>query len=276
VPSDTRIPDQCARWGETLNRRTQPMHQVWIDAFWMDAFEVATAAYRACASTGACSVAPLVTGDTRHLGERLPIVNITRAEANRYCQWRGGRLPTEAEWEWAARGSDDRTWPWGNLPRPDDFNHGKVRSAVLTSLDQVTRESGIRTSGDPDESDGWMYAAPPGSKRWSDSPSGVHDMAGNVAEWVLDDFDELGFSGLSKTNPLRVGLPGSAAMTRGGSWRDPAFAARVDVPSYQSAFTQLRPLEPETRAVNIGFRCVYGAATPEVATALEPRAPILP
>jgi hypothetical protein len=54
-------------------------------------------------------------------------------------------------------------------------------------------------------------------------------------------------------------------MTRGGSWRDPPFSARVDLPSYQSAFTLLRPLDPDTRAVHIGFRCVYGAATPEVA-----------
>jgi formylglycine-generating enzyme required for sulfatase activity len=111
-----------------------------------------------------------------------------------------------------------------------------------------------------------MYAAPPGRLRWSDGPYGVHDLAGNVAEWVLDDFDELGFEDLARANPLRVGPPGSPAMTRGGSWRDPAFSARVDVPSYQSAFTLLRPLERETRAVNIGFRCVYGAATPEVIT----------
>jgi formylglycine-generating enzyme required for sulfatase activity len=110
-----------------------------------------------------------------------------------------------------------------------------------------------------------MYAAPPGSERWSDGPYGTHDMAGNVAEWVLDDWDDNGLDGMPRVNPLRVGLPGSAAMTRGGSWRDPVFAGRVDLPSYQSAFTLLRPLDPDTRAVNIGFRCVYGGATPEAA-----------
>jgi formylglycine-generating enzyme required for sulfatase activity len=88
-------------------------------------------------------------------------------------------------------------------------------------------------------------------------------MAGNVAEWVLDDFDELGFDGLVAVNPLRRGLPGSPAMTRGGSWRDPPFAARVDVPSYQSGFQSLVRLEPETRSVSIGFRCVYSPAIPD-------------
>ena len=112
-------------------------------------------------------------------------------------------------------------------------------------------------------SDGWQFVAPPGRMRWSDSPYGVHDMAGNVAEWVLDDFDVLVFSGLPAANPVRLGPPGSPAMTRGGSWRDPPFSGRVDVPSYQSAFVGIRPLEPDARSVSIGFRCIYGGATPK-------------
>ncbi len=263
APIDSGL-DQCRAWVAALERRPAPF-EVWIDSFWIDRNEVTGAEYRRCARTGACDVGPLITGDVRHIADNLPMVNVTRAEAGQFCSWRGGRLPTEAEWERAARGDDSRTWPWGDIQRPDDFNHGRVRTAVLANLEQVTAQPPVRANGDPDDADGWMFAAPPGSLRWSDSPYGIHDMAGNVAEWVLDDFDELGFDDLPRANPVRVSLPGTPAMTRGGSWRDPPFSARVDLPSYQSAFTLLRPLDPDTRAVNIGFRCVYGGATPEAA-----------
>jgi formylglycine-generating enzyme required for sulfatase activity len=265
VGGDSRL-DNCRSWyAALLLRRERP---VWVDGFWIDVNEVTTAEYRRCAREGACNVGPLVSGDTRHLGDDLPIVNVTRAEAGAFCEWRGGRLPTEAEWEHAARGDDDSrrrpsTWPWGDDPREDAFNHGKTRETVLRQLGDVTIEPQVHGSGDPDDSDGWRYVAPPGHMRWSDSPYGIHDMAGNVAEWVLDDFDELGFDDLPKVNPLRRGPPGSPAMTRGGSWRDPPFACRVDVPSYQSGFQLLRPLDPEMRSVSIGFRCVYGGATPD-------------
>ncbi len=271
--SDPRL-DHCRSWGVALGRRTH--REIWVDGFWMDVDEVTTEAYRRCARDGACDVAPLISGDTRHLADELPIVNVTRAEATTYCGWRGGRLPTEAEWERAARGDDPhkplRTWPWGDDPRPGDFNHGKVREPVLRQLADVAPLNSLgpaRAAGDPDDSDGWLYAAPPGRMRWSDGPHGVHDLAGNVAEWVMDDFDELGFIELAPANPVRIGPPGSAAMTRGGSWRDPMFAARVDVPSYQSGFVILRPLEPDMRAVNIGFRCVYGGATPDASTGVH-------
>jgi formylglycine-generating enzyme required for sulfatase activity len=273
VGGDSRD-DNCRSWYTALDGRKK--RAVWLDGFWIDVNEVTAAEYRRCAREGACDAGPLVAGDTRHLGDDLPIVNVTRDEASAFCAWRGGRLPTEAEWEHAARGDDDTrrppsTWPWGDDPREGDFNHGKIRETVLRQLgDVMLDQPQVRSTGDPDDSDGWKYVAPPGRMRWSDSPYGVHDMAGNVAEWVLDDFDELGFEGLPDVNPLRRGPPGSPAMTRGGSWRDPPFACRVDVPSYQSGFQLLRPLDPDTRSISIGFRCVYRGATPDSTPPFSP------
>ncbi|MBZ0233273.1 MAG: formylglycine-generating enzyme family protein [Deltaproteobacteria bacterium] len=249
--------DNCKEWIEALESRLP--RKVWLDAFWIDRTEVTTADYRSCARNGACSVEPLLYGDLGHLADNLPMVNVTRSEAQQFCIWRGGRLPTEAEWERAARGDDFRTWPWGNEGRYADFNHGKNRDPVLRALADVGGPIS-RAWGDPDDSDGWRYAAPPGLMPWSESAFGVRDMAGNVAEWVLDDFDVLGFVDLPNTNPVRVGPAGSPAITRGGSWRDPPFAARVDVPSYQSGYSTLPRIEPSTRSVSIGFRCVYSRA----------------
>ena len=252
--------DPCLAWASVLAVRSP--REVWLDGYWVDRREVTVREYRACVHAGGCALAPLVEGDPSLLADALPQVNVTRGEAERFCAWRGGRLPTEAEWEKAARGTDGRTWPWGDDRRHDAWNHGMARVPVMAELDQAMRpgEDNTRLLGDPDPSDGWDGLAPPGHERGSDSPYGVSDLAGNVAEWVADALSVDGFDGLSTTNPMRGPDPRrDMAMIRGGSWRDPTFLGRVDVPHYLSMF-----ITGELRAGYVGFRCVYTRTMPAV------------
>jgi len=137
----------------------KPEHMVTLDAYWIDRYEVTNAQYRLCVEAGACG-APKAWGDNNLNGDRQPAL-VPWEDAQAYCAWAGARLPTEAEWEKAARGPDGRVWTWGNEFEEDRAN----------------------LSGD---GDGYEFVAPVGSFEGDASPYGVMDTAGNAAEWVAD------------------------------------------------------------------------------------------
>jgi len=143
----------------------QPAHSVTLSAYWIDRTEVTNAMYALCVEAGQCEEPFHTDSPTRGLYygdatyDNHPVIWLQWAQANAYCTWAGRRLPTEAEWEYAARGDDGRTYPWGDaLPSCDLTNH---RGCV-------------------------DYPAEVGSYPDGASPFGVLDMAGNVNEWVSD------------------------------------------------------------------------------------------
>lgn len=208
----------------------RPQHRVRIDAFYMDTFEVTVARYeKFLDATGHVRPDFWPYDETREYAER-PVVGVAWSGAQAYCEWAGKRLPTEAEWEYAARGQDGRRYPWGDdAPTVEVANVGKS----------------------------WSYKfykdrlEPVGSHAGGTSPFGMHDMAGNVWEWVADWYDAKYYARSPETDPS--GPPdGSMKVLRGGSWN---FAGK-----YSRTSSRLR-FEPRHRAADIGFRCARDART---------------
>jgi sulfatase modifying factor 1 len=245
--------DFCGEYyTELVNMLTR---NVFVDAFAIDRDEVSVADYRRCVDAGGCELDALVAGDERYIGATWPMVNVNWGEAQQFCRWRGGRLPTEAEWERAARGDrPEALWPWGELDQPRDFNHGQPRSPAMREIEGGLSYPPINFFGDPDDSDGAMLLAPAGSYPWGEGPFGTRDQAGNVAEWTADayfqDGPRQGYKDLSTVNPLREGPPGQPRVVRGGSWRQPTFLAQSNL---RDPFN--REYQPERRFSHVGFRC---------------------
>jgi formylglycine-generating enzyme required for sulfatase activity len=200
-----------------------PMRQLYVDAFYMDRFEVTTARFAKYLESTSSPIQPDYWEEIG--GERsdeMPVIGVSWNEANAYCRWAGKRLPTEAEWEKAARGADARVYPWGDAaPTVDHANY-------------------LNTSPAPYEG----ALSPVGAHPSGNSPYGVEDLAGNASEWVADWFSE-SFSTDDVYNPRGPG-EGEKKVIRGGGRYDPA--ERLSAAARQFA-------SPDTRSDDIGFRC---------------------
>lgn len=209
----------------------KPEHTVKLDAFWIDQTEVTEIQYWLCVADNICQVPEGVAYENVVPSEK-PMVFVTCADAEKYCEWTGRRLPTEAEWEKAARGIDGRTFPWG-----EEFDCNKASINFFTENIDTT---GCIGSGS---------TLPVGSFPEGVSPYLAMDMTGNVAEWIADFYSE-GYYSLSPfENPKGPGV-GEFRVIRGGSNR---FSI------YESRAANRYPVNPAIRRDHVGFRCAMDA-----------------
>lgn len=180
----------------------RPQRAVYLDAFVIDQVEVTNERYMAFVkATGHRTPPnPYGTGPLVSLAgiEHLPVVQTTWYDAKAYCTWAKKRLPTEAEWEKAARGTDGRLYPWGNQPP----------TATRANFDREWEDE--------------KTLHPVGSLPGGDSPYGVKDMAGNAREWVSDWYDADYYQDAPSRNPPGPDKKGVVRSIRGGSWHSPA------------------------------------------------------
>jgi formylglycine-generating enzyme required for sulfatase activity len=202
-----------------------PAHKVYLDGFWVDKTLVTNTQYNRCVQAGIC-VEP-VHNDRYNLNygksgyEDHPAVFVTWYDAAAYCKWVGRRLPSEAEWEKAARGTDQRKYPWGGtLPKKNQVNY----------LNEI---------GDTTAVDSFPAGA---------SPYGALDMAGNVRQWVADWYSEDYYPKSPYSNPQGP-TNGEYKVLRGGSYLDPLTHVRTTDRLFH---------DPKSPGINRGFRCVVG------------------
>jgi formylglycine-generating enzyme required for sulfatase activity len=200
-----------------------PLREIYVDAFYLDKYEVTTSRYaKFLHATG--SAKPPEGWEEVNLDSmgNLPVIGIDWRDADAYCRWAEKRLPTEAEWEKGARGTDGREYPWGNEePTPARANFGKSAASPY--------KGGLSTVG---------------KHKDGKSPYEAEDLAGNASEWVADWFAE-SFERGDVRNP-KGPETGTGKVIRGGGWYDSADKIKS---------TKRYHARPTTRAEDIGFRC---------------------
>lgn len=208
---------------DTGELHEMPVHVVTLDGFWIDQTEVTNKMYSLCVDADVCQKPTDISSFTHpnYYGnfkfEDYPVIYVSWDMAKTYCEWAGRRLPTEAEWEKAAHGTEERTYPWGEALMAGFFaNFNSTNDTMIV-----------------------------GSYEDGKSPYGAYDMAGNVWEWVSDWYDSSYFQNSPPSNPLGPDS-GDMKVLRGGSW---------NYDDYEIRTTNRNSAIPTNTYYNIGFRC---------------------
>lgn len=204
--------------------KKETVQSIYTDSFFIDRYEVSNREYMAFVEATGHAL-PDFMKDVRLNQPEQPVVGVSWNDAQAYAQWAGKRLPTEAEWEKAARGTDRREWPWGNT-----WDTG-LKFLLLNFFGKL---------------DNFEFTAPVNSNQEGASPYGIYNMAGNAWEWCLDWFEASYYEDTPELNP-RGPFKGVQKILKGGGWTNTLESVRIShrIRNY-----------PDVRLEIYGFRCV--------------------
>lgn len=217
----------------------RPEHTVWLKSFAIDQYEVTVALYSKFLASAKHGPPPTWDEEATVSAANRPAVGLSWHDAEAYCKWAGKRLPTEAEWEKAARGTDGRRYPWGFMqPFVDiaNYNRGAWVSDAITLVAVTSGLEGMSVRH--------------GTKEGGKSPYGLFHMAGNAAEWVADWYDREYYQKSPEKNPTGPET-GDKRVIRGGSWADVPMGLRT---------TARISAEPDFQDRTLGVRCAMDVA----------------
>jgi formylglycine-generating enzyme required for sulfatase activity len=242
----------------------RPAHQVQLSAFCVDTTEVTVDAYRQCSDKGDCkragttnewdglsaqeakTIDPFCNARDPDKRRAHPVNCVTWDMANRFCQVHMKRLPTEAEWEYAARGSDGRRFPWG-----DDAPNQTLLNACGQECAELGKQAHLPLEALYPADDGWPTTAPVGSFPRGKSRFGVEDLAGNVWEWTADWYAP--YAADAQFDP-KGPTSGRYKVVRGGAWNVSGVASLRPTARHRDA--------PDKRSFTIGLRCAASPGAP--------------
>jgi formylglycine-generating enzyme required for sulfatase activity len=225
APDRVAVPATCFLRGSPAGpapAHEQPQRRVCLSAFGIDRGKVTRRQYHTCVAAGRCSRAAYGTRPG-HADPELPVVGVSWQDAAAYCRFTGGRLPTEAEWELAACGTDGRTYPWGSAAPTCDRVH--FQGCAPAHLHRARERPG------------------------NVGPLGTEEMVGNAWEWIADAWAADAYASAPERDP-RGPAQGEHRVIRGGSYVDSADYLRCRARYHW---------KPDARLVDVGFRCAHGA-----------------